>query len=544
MNKTIKRNVVVSAILAIMLCVSLIAGATFALFTSESKVNIAVSSGKVDVKAEITNFKATHPDTISYEEQKATGEYKEGFYQGTAEYDEKTNEITLSNMVAGDKVTFDIVVTNYSTVDVKFKTTYTISGDEELQSALNIIVGDSIGWLPLSAASKEGDIVETLNCYVELPCNAGNTAQNKSCTISFMVEAVQGNADVKIDDSVTQIHNADEFMAFANAVNAGTSYAGKTVILCNDIDLTGKNFKGIGDKHPSYGAFSGTFDGFGHKITGINFANACPDYDEDGNLTNGCIDSCNTYPFAYCAAGLFNQTSGATIKNVTVDGAKISGVHYTAGIVAYDVTSPSTIENCRVINSEITSKVLTVNGETDGGDKVGGIVGYTWNGTKVNNCSVSNTTITGYRDLAAIVGYANDNVTVTNCTIGENVIVKVDRSNNYKNYKTAEDYDAGNFVGQADDVTDVTTGNTGKATILNADWYVTNQEELVAAGEKGGEIALMNDIAITGEWTPIKIDTGSGYMPIGDYIVIDGNNHSISGLTTSFVGSMAARDYN
>ena len=53
MNKTIKRNVLVSAILAIMLCVSLIAGATFALFTSESKVNIAVTSGKVSVVANI-----------------------------------------------------------------------------------------------------------------------------------------------------------------------------------------------------------------------------------------------------------------------------------------------------------------------------------------------------------------------------------------------------------------------------------------------------------------------------------------------------------
>ena len=53
MTKTVKRNVVVSAILAIMLCVSLIAGATFALFTSESKGNIAVTSGKVSVLASI-----------------------------------------------------------------------------------------------------------------------------------------------------------------------------------------------------------------------------------------------------------------------------------------------------------------------------------------------------------------------------------------------------------------------------------------------------------------------------------------------------------
>lgn len=39
--------------MTIALCMSLMAGATFALFTSESKVNIAVTSGKVSVVANI-----------------------------------------------------------------------------------------------------------------------------------------------------------------------------------------------------------------------------------------------------------------------------------------------------------------------------------------------------------------------------------------------------------------------------------------------------------------------------------------------------------
>lgn len=47
MTKSIRRNVIVSALLAICLCASLIAGATFAIFTSESKVNIAVTSGNL-----------------------------------------------------------------------------------------------------------------------------------------------------------------------------------------------------------------------------------------------------------------------------------------------------------------------------------------------------------------------------------------------------------------------------------------------------------------------------------------------------------------
>ncbi len=53
MNKKTKRNAVISAVLAVMLCVSLISGATFALFTSESDVNVAVASGKVKVTATV-----------------------------------------------------------------------------------------------------------------------------------------------------------------------------------------------------------------------------------------------------------------------------------------------------------------------------------------------------------------------------------------------------------------------------------------------------------------------------------------------------------
>ena len=48
-----KNRIIISSILTIALCLSMIAGSTFALFTSESKVDIAVTSGKIDVVATI-----------------------------------------------------------------------------------------------------------------------------------------------------------------------------------------------------------------------------------------------------------------------------------------------------------------------------------------------------------------------------------------------------------------------------------------------------------------------------------------------------------
>ena len=51
-----KSKVLVSSILTIALCLSLIAGSTFALFTDSAKNDIAVTSGTVDIDATIVDL--------------------------------------------------------------------------------------------------------------------------------------------------------------------------------------------------------------------------------------------------------------------------------------------------------------------------------------------------------------------------------------------------------------------------------------------------------------------------------------------------------
>lgn len=64
MKKLFKSKTFLGAVLSIALCASLIAGATFAIFTSESKVNIAVTSGKVNVTATVDNLRLYSLDNI------------------------------------------------------------------------------------------------------------------------------------------------------------------------------------------------------------------------------------------------------------------------------------------------------------------------------------------------------------------------------------------------------------------------------------------------------------------------------------------------
>ncbi len=207
MTKSTKRSIIVSSVLAIVMCVSLMAGATFALFTSESKMNIAVTSGTVQVEAAIGNLAVYSPTAISTAAgneitddtnaaDTTTNTFKNG---GTASVADNT--ITLANITPGDKVTFTVTVTNKSNVKTKYRTIVSkvALSDDSLFNVLKCNIGGatvekSTVWKNLDpATSTAGDTVATYDCAVELPTTASVTGA--SCSFACVVEAVQGNAE-------------------------------------------------------------------------------------------------------------------------------------------------------------------------------------------------------------------------------------------------------------------------------------------------------------------------------------------------------------
>ena len=210
MKKFFKSKPFLGAVLSIALCVSLIAGATFAIFTSEASVNIAVTSGTVKVTATVSDFNATSPEKITSEGVVVDDKYVAGFTNG-GEATQNGNEITLKNVTPGDKVTFKITVKNESTVKVQYRTKVTASEDNGLFGALTMQIGEYKGmgiseWKALEVGSKE----ETLECAIELPTTATNDYQNKQCKIAFTVEAIQGNAETAND---TAYYTLEQFNA-------------------------------------------------------------------------------------------------------------------------------------------------------------------------------------------------------------------------------------------------------------------------------------------------------------------------------------------
>lgn len=232
-------------------------------------------------------------------------------------------------------------------------------------------------------------------------------------TVSIKVngtEVYKKDLGYKEVDGGYEIYSAKGLQWLAEQVNGGNNFSGKTITLTADIDLDGIDWKPIGNvtSYPGI-TFAGTFDGGEHTIS---------------NLTT----SDNTT--AHASAGLFGSITGK-VRNLKLENVNVSSSHYAGAIVGYSSEGVGMeISNCHVNGGTIVSSPEAVNGGHDNGDKVGGIIGYTVAGDVVKGCSVSNITVSGYRDIGGIAGGSAANV--SNCTATAVTIVQ-DNTNAYKN---------------------------------------------------------------------------------------------------------------
>ena len=159
-------------------------------------------------------------------------------------------------------------------------------------------------------------------------------------------------------DAPYQISTGKELVYLAQLVNDGNNFSGKTIMLTADIDLNNQAWTPIGNENgfDAELAFSGTFNGDGYTVSGLNV----PD----------------TY-----FPGLFGQIStSAVVQNLIVKGSVTGGDEASgtwaeaAGVAAYN---DGCIQNCGFYG--------TVTGSSDGSVSVYGLTGGMGVGT-VKNC--------------------------------------------------------------------------------------------------------------------------------------------------------------
>lgn len=161
------------------------------------------------------------------------------------------------------------------------------------------------------------------------------------------------------------IKNASNLMKLASSVNSGNSYANTYFELGDNIDMTGEAFEPIGNQNNH---FSGKFDGKGFIVKGVS-VNA------DSYL------------------GLFGYIENAYINDVGMEDAYITGSSHLGGIAGH--SQNSIITNC------------FTRGHTNGNDCVGALVGYSGEGTVIQNCfsSMQHTKYQIYGSVGGLVGY-------------------------------------------------------------------------------------------------------------------------------------------
>lgn len=211
--KSMKRNVIVSAFLAIALCLSVVAGATFALFTSSAKVNLSITSATVKVSADVENLKLystteVNPATNKGKKQDLTG--NTFLLGGTANF--TGGVLTLDRLAPGDGVTFDIKLTNKSNIDVKYRVVIGEATGGDLADALDITVnGDkyegaiNTEWNEVAANAD----IPSVPVKVELPVAADNDYAEKTVSLDITVEVVQ--ASIKDTESAKKFTRDTEY---------------------------------------------------------------------------------------------------------------------------------------------------------------------------------------------------------------------------------------------------------------------------------------------------------------------------------------------
>ena len=227
-----KKKALLTAVLTIVLCFGLVAGGTFALFTSSYTTSIAVTSANVDVVATVDmsslktrSYNDTDWTPASIDNNgNAVGTFAN---LGTATLTE-AGELTILLMTPEDAVRFVVNVDNQSNVPVKYRVrmyservaienefddngnqlyykdlapalevTASIDGADP-DSDLNAYVVPTDGtvggtaMIEVGAGEQIGDITIT----VKFPDRSDNNDyKNARANIYFVVEAVQGNGD-------------------------------------------------------------------------------------------------------------------------------------------------------------------------------------------------------------------------------------------------------------------------------------------------------------------------------------------------------------
>lgn len=385
---------------------------------------------------------------------------------GTAKYDANAKRLKLSSPVPGDRVEFDVAPRILSNelqlnaqkyqiqviADLKSPSADGVEPIDVLDVSINNVMYSTNS---LTFASKWIDVVdaesELVHISIEMPLDTSGDIMPKwenEVKFKIMTRVFYDNSDDMVTDPIAAddadpeliaIFNADDLQYVCDKYNMGLISSSAEIKLYNSVSVKNNKWISIGAER----GFGGSFDGQGYSI---NLPGAVLIDDEfkpdryqslfgtvapaQGSDKQPRISNVNVFGYvsAYENAGVIARCAdSAVFENCHVINSTLIGLHCVGGMVGS--AENCTFKDCSVDNSYIIGvprNAIDAN-NVNTGDKVGGLVGQSQGDIRLENCTVSDVTISAYRDLGGLVGYVGGSYTISGNTL-TNVALTIDRT--------------------------------------------------------------------------------------------------------------------
>lgn len=249
---------------------------------------------------------------------------------------------------------------------------------------------------PTVRVSYENSVLYVNDAFKAFSTKAMNTAITSFLNLKVQSSDAVSICQILLDEIKLTFDETDHSFVIANeqdftnlrgyydqSFNTYQSCEGIKFKMINDLDFSNISFFPIGILR----SFAGHFDGQGHTISGLYFADS------------------NYYGLFGCVNGANSIIENVTLINPVFKNTGDNNSTYAGGIVGAFYNG--TIRNCNVVGGNLSNV-----------GNAGGIVGYAYgNGTKsIINCTVVGITINGKRS-GCVVGYNvyEASTTISNC---------------------------------------------------------------------------------------------------------------------------------
>ena len=263
-----------------------------------------------------------------------------------------------------------------------------------------------------TAPAEDAPEAPTAAPETEAPSDETNAPSDETNAPS---DETQDPADQEYDPELyVVIRTPEDLMAFNKAVNEEFDYFDdKTVVFLADLDMTGYEWVPLDGEY----LFNVTFEGNGHTISNLQFAEYAPEPRPNDP----------TYASTIGSGFVGVATQDMTFRNLTIDTASVIAYERAVGcFVGVQTDGFISFENCTVKNFTAEGWMDSGNQNREEGGhpisfRLAGFVGHNMAGQLYFlNCHAENLKLSGFHNLAAFVGYGSatlDEYAFENCSV-------------------------------------------------------------------------------------------------------------------------------